>query len=93
LLLENDNFPNSIPLNTLQAAGANKCSCNRAPYAHAPCIVFHLICFVQMTENIRFMTPVRVIWQYGPQKFSDVQHENWAYSTFDPQLLINFWDS
>jgi len=30
------------------------------------------------------MTPVTVIWQYGPQEFSD---ENWADSTFDPQLI------
>jgi len=35
---------------------------------------------------------VRVIWQYGPQEFSEFHHEKWADSTFDPQL-INFWGS
>jgi len=38
LLLENDYFSHSIPLNTsqTQTAGAKKCSCDHAPYVHAP---------------------------------------------------------
>jgi len=47
-LLENDYFSHSIPLNTsqTQTAGANKCSCDHAPYVHAVLLQPMGVCFL-----------------------------------------------